>query len=96
MLQYYMILFTSYQNLFFPLSPFLHFVVIVFSTSEKSVSALVNPQLSNKNEAFVSLCQAPVNSTLLENYNKGVQMGCWGLVIYAMTAATCSGKHIFV
>lgn len=33
---------------------------------------------------------APVNSTLLENYNKGVQMGCWGLVIYAMTAATCS------
>ncbi|XP_029298570.1 solute carrier family 45 member 4 [Cottoperca gobio] len=33
---------------------------------------------------------APVNSTLLEDYNKGVQMGCWGLVIYAMTAATCS------
>uniref|UniRef100_A0A671W3N8 Solute carrier family 45 member 4 n=1 Tax=Sparus aurata TaxID=8175 RepID=A0A671W3N8_SPAAU len=33
---------------------------------------------------------APVNSTLLENYHKGVQMGCWGLVIYAMTAATCS------
>lgn len=61
--------------------------------------ALVNPQLSNKNEAFVSLCQAPVNSTLLENYNKGVQMGCWGLVIYAMTAATCSGKkqaHIYI
>uniref|UniRef100_A0A3Q3XDT9 Uncharacterized protein n=1 Tax=Mola mola TaxID=94237 RepID=A0A3Q3XDT9_MOLML len=33
---------------------------------------------------------APPNSTLLENYHKGVQMGCWGLVIYAMTAATCS------
>ncbi|XP_078124630.1 solute carrier family 45 member 4 [Sander vitreus] len=33
---------------------------------------------------------APVNSTLLEDYHKGVQMGCWGLVIYAMTAATCS------
>ncbi|XP_034561228.1 solute carrier family 45 member 4 [Notolabrus celidotus] len=33
---------------------------------------------------------APVNSTLLENYHRGVQMGCWGLVIYAMTAATCS------
>ncbi|XP_075868407.1 solute carrier family 45 member 4 isoform X2 [Nelusetta ayraudi] len=33
---------------------------------------------------------APSNSTLLENYHKGVQMGCWGLVIYAMTAATCS------
>ncbi|KAM3596456.1 uncharacterized protein V6R79_014761 [Siganus canaliculatus] len=33
---------------------------------------------------------APANSTLLENYHKGVQMGCWGLVIYAMTAATCS------
>ncbi|XP_061598362.1 solute carrier family 45 member 4 [Cololabis saira] len=33
---------------------------------------------------------APVNSTSLENYHRGVQMGCWGLVIYAMTAATCS------
>ncbi|XP_040044100.2 solute carrier family 45 member 4 [Gasterosteus aculeatus] len=33
---------------------------------------------------------APLNSTLLEDYHKGVQMGCWGLVIYAMTAATCS------
>ncbi|XP_075995360.1 solute carrier family 45 member 4-like [Genypterus blacodes] len=33
---------------------------------------------------------APMNSTALENYHKGVQMGCWGLVIYALTAATCS------
>uniref|UniRef100_A0A3Q2CBA1 Solute carrier family 45 member 4 n=1 Tax=Cyprinodon variegatus TaxID=28743 RepID=A0A3Q2CBA1_CYPVA len=33
---------------------------------------------------------APTNSTLLENYHQGVQMGCWGLVIYAMTAAICS------
>ncbi|XP_026203200.1 solute carrier family 45 member 4 [Anabas testudineus] len=33
---------------------------------------------------------APANSTVLDNYHKGVQMGCWGLVIYAMTAATCS------
>nr|XP_061808695.1 solute carrier family 45 member 4-like [Nerophis lumbriciformis] len=33
---------------------------------------------------------APVNSTDLSNYHQGVQMGCWGLVIYAMTAATCS------
>ncbi|XP_037649999.1 solute carrier family 45 member 4 [Sebastes umbrosus] len=33
---------------------------------------------------------APLNSTLLEDYHKGVQMGCWGLVIYALTAATCS------
>uniref|UniRef100_A0A8B9KCL2 Solute carrier family 45 member 4 n=1 Tax=Astyanax mexicanus TaxID=7994 RepID=A0A8B9KCL2_ASTMX len=33
---------------------------------------------------------APTNSTLLYNYNKGVQMGCWGLVIYAATAAVCS------
>ncbi|KAM7384367.1 hypothetical protein PAMA_011630 [Pampus argenteus] len=33
---------------------------------------------------------APINSTALGNYHKGVQMGCWGLVIYAMTAATCS------
>uniref|UniRef100_A0A3B3WWZ0 Solute carrier family 45 member 4 n=1 Tax=Poecilia mexicana TaxID=48701 RepID=A0A3B3WWZ0_9TELE len=33
---------------------------------------------------------APANSTSLENYHKGVQMGCWGLVIYAMTSAICS------
>ncbi|KAM6973163.1 solute carrier family 45 member 4 [Aplochiton taeniatus] len=33
---------------------------------------------------------APANSTELQNYHKGVQMGCWGLVIYAMTAAACS------
>ncbi|XP_028317096.1 solute carrier family 45 member 4 isoform X2 [Gouania willdenowi] len=33
---------------------------------------------------------AAINSTSLDNYHKGVQMGCWGLVIYAMTAATCS------
>ncbi|XP_077447439.1 solute carrier family 45 member 4-like [Stigmatopora argus] len=33
---------------------------------------------------------APANSTDLTNYHRGVQMGCWGLVIYAMTAATCS------
>ncbi|XP_061670823.1 solute carrier family 45 member 4-like [Syngnathoides biaculeatus] len=33
---------------------------------------------------------APVNSTDLTNYHRGVQMGCWGLVVYAMTAATCS------
>ncbi|XP_015212960.2 solute carrier family 45 member 4 [Lepisosteus oculatus] len=30
------------------------------------------------------------NSTALQNYHKGVQMGCWGLVIYAATAAICS------
>ncbi|XP_054909677.1 solute carrier family 45 member 4 [Poeciliopsis prolifica] len=33
---------------------------------------------------------APANSTSLENYHRGVQMGCWGLVIYAMTSAICS------
>ncbi|XP_028820137.1 solute carrier family 45 member 4 [Denticeps clupeoides] len=33
---------------------------------------------------------APSNSTDLQNYHKGVQMGCWGLVIYAATAAICS------
>uniref|UniRef100_A0A4W5NZW8 Solute carrier family 45 member 4 n=1 Tax=Hucho hucho TaxID=62062 RepID=A0A4W5NZW8_9TELE len=33
---------------------------------------------------------APANSTDLQNYHKGVQMGCWGLVIYALTAASCS------
>ncbi|XP_017556087.1 solute carrier family 45 member 4 [Pygocentrus nattereri] len=33
---------------------------------------------------------APANSTALQNYHKGVQMGCWGLVIYAATAAVCS------
>uniref|UniRef100_A0A4W6C9F1 Solute carrier family 45 member 4 n=1 Tax=Lates calcarifer TaxID=8187 RepID=A0A4W6C9F1_LATCA len=36
---------------------------------------------------------APANSTLLDNYHRGVQMGCWGLVIYAMTAATCSEQN---
>ncbi|XP_069813135.1 solute carrier family 45 member 4 [Dendropsophus ebraccatus] len=30
------------------------------------------------------------NSTQLHQYNAGVQMGCWGLVIYAATAAICS------
>nr|XP_033788902.1 solute carrier family 45 member 4 [Geotrypetes seraphini] len=34
--------------------------------------------------------KAPSNSTELQNYNAGVQMGCWGLVIYAATAAVCS------
>ncbi|KAF7657655.1 hypothetical protein LDENG_00023970 [Lucifuga dentata] len=33
---------------------------------------------------------APANSTELQSYNKGVQMGCWGLVVYAATAAVCS------
>ncbi|XP_072535590.1 solute carrier family 45 member 4 [Salminus brasiliensis] len=33
---------------------------------------------------------AAANSTALQNYHKGVQMGCWGLVIYAVTAAICS------
>ena len=40
---------------------------------------------------FVSV-QAPSNSTELQNYNRGVQMGCWGLVVYAATAALCSGE----
>ncbi|XP_038851018.1 solute carrier family 45 member 4 isoform X2 [Salvelinus namaycush] len=35
---------------------------------------------------------APANSTELQNYHKGVQMGCWGLVVYAATAAVCSGR----
>ncbi|CAI9568679.1 unnamed protein product [Staurois parvus] len=34
--------------------------------------------------------KALTNSTELHNYNSGVQMGCWGLVIYAATAAVCS------
>ncbi|XP_067282125.1 solute carrier family 45 member 4 [Pseudorasbora parva] len=34
--------------------------------------------------------KAPLNSTELHNYHRGVQMGCWGLVIYAATAAVCS------
>uniref|UniRef100_A0A8C6WJ34 Solute carrier family 45 member 4b n=1 Tax=Neogobius melanostomus TaxID=47308 RepID=A0A8C6WJ34_9GOBI len=33
---------------------------------------------------------ASVNSTEQANYFKGVQMGCWGLVVYAITAALCS------
>uniref|UniRef100_A0A671LJI6 Solute carrier family 45 member 4-like n=1 Tax=Sinocyclocheilus anshuiensis TaxID=1608454 RepID=A0A671LJI6_9TELE len=42
---------------------------------------------------------AAANSTALQNYSKGVQMGCWGLVIYAATAALCSGVcyvHVFI
>uniref|UniRef100_A0A8C3PLH2 Solute carrier family 45 member 4 n=1 Tax=Calidris pygmaea TaxID=425635 RepID=A0A8C3PLH2_9CHAR len=38
--------------------------------------------------------KAPSNSTELHAYNAGVQMGCWGLVIYAATAAVCSGKRL--
>ncbi|XP_052016166.1 solute carrier family 45 member 4 [Apodemus sylvaticus] len=34
--------------------------------------------------------QAPSNSTKWHAYNAGVKMGCWGLVIYAATAAICS------
>ncbi|XP_043923199.1 solute carrier family 45 member 4 isoform X1 [Protopterus annectens] len=34
--------------------------------------------------------KAPLNSTELQAYSTGVQMGCWGLVIYAATAAVCS------
>ncbi|XP_072303993.1 solute carrier family 45 member 4 isoform X2 [Eucyclogobius newberryi] len=33
---------------------------------------------------------AASNTTEFDNYQNGVQMGCWGLVIYALTAATCS------
>ncbi|XP_040844503.1 solute carrier family 45 member 4 [Ochotona curzoniae] len=32
----------------------------------------------------------PSNSTAWHNYNAGVKMGCWGLVIYAATGAICS------
>uniref|UniRef100_A0A8D3DM62 Solute carrier family 45 member 4b n=1 Tax=Scophthalmus maximus TaxID=52904 RepID=A0A8D3DM62_SCOMX len=34
--------------------------------------------------------KAPANSTEIQNYHRGVQMGCWGLVVYAATAAVCS------
>ncbi|XP_038615898.1 solute carrier family 45 member 4 [Tachyglossus aculeatus] len=34
--------------------------------------------------------KAPSNSTAWYAYNAGVKMGCWGLVIYAATAAICS------
>lgn len=34
--------------------------------------------------------KAAANSTELQSYHKGVQMGCWGLVIYAATAALSS------
>ncbi|XP_047667340.1 solute carrier family 45 member 4-like isoform X3 [Tachysurus fulvidraco] len=37
---------------------------------------------------------AAANSTELQNYHKGVQMGCWGLVIYAATAAICSDSQL--
>ncbi|XP_061633483.1 solute carrier family 45 member 4-like isoform X1 [Phyllopteryx taeniolatus] len=34
--------------------------------------------------------KALANSTEFQNYNSGVQMGCWGLVVNAATAAVCS------
>ncbi|KAJ8334060.1 hypothetical protein SKAU_G00396990 [Synaphobranchus kaupii] len=34
--------------------------------------------------------KAAANTTELLNYHKGVQMGCWGLVVYAVTSAICS------
>lgn len=34
--------------------------------------------------------KAPSNSTTWHDYNAGVKMGCWGLVIYAATGAICS------
>ncbi|KAG7242059.1 hypothetical protein INR49_024105 [Caranx melampygus] len=39
---------------------------------------------------WLSMFKAPANSTELQNYHRGVQMGCWGLVVYAATAAVCS------
>lgn len=54
-------------------------------------------ELSSKvfnNIEFIPFFQAPANSTELQNYNRGVQMGCWGLVVYAATAAVCSGKQL--
>lgn len=43
---------------------------------------------------FFYYIQAASNTTDLQNYHKGVQMGCWGLVVYAFTSAICSGKHL--
>lgn len=51
-------------------------------------SALRTAHASN----LLSLQQAPSNSTKWHAYNAGVKMGCWGLVIYAATAAICSGE----
>lgn len=45
-------------------------------------------------DVFFFVLQGLTNSTELHNYNAGVQMGCWGLVIYAATAAVCSGKGL--
>ncbi|XP_077432531.1 solute carrier family 45 member 4-like isoform X2 [Vanacampus margaritifer] len=39
---------------------------------------------------FLGDPKAPANSTEFQNYNSGVQMGCWGLVVNAATAAVCS------
>ncbi|KAG7251961.1 hypothetical protein CRUP_005217 [Coryphaenoides rupestris] len=45
--------------------------------------------------AVEAVCVPPPGVVLLfghelQNYNRGVQMGCWGLVVYAATAAVCS------
>lgn len=45
-------------------------------------------------EALLLFLQAPANSTELHNYSRGVQMGCWGLVGYAVVSAVCSGNAI--
>ncbi|KTG40833.1 hypothetical protein cypCar_00012509, partial [Cyprinus carpio] len=56
--------------------------------AETTVRLLWMSMLKMPKELF-RLC-APLNSTALHNYHRGVQMGCWGLVIYATTAAICS------
>uniref|UniRef100_A0A673LLL9 Solute carrier family 45 member 4 n=1 Tax=Sinocyclocheilus rhinocerous TaxID=307959 RepID=A0A673LLL9_9TELE len=41
---------------------------------------------------------APLNSTALHNYHRGVQMGCWGLVNYMFNRLICSSVilHVYV
>lgn len=37
--------------------------------------------------------KAPHDSEAYQRYNAGVSMGCWGMCIYAFSAAFYSGKH---
>lgn len=37
--------------------------------------------------------KAPHDSEAYQRYNAGVSMGCWGMCIYAFSAAFYSGKY---
>lgn len=38
--------------------------------------------------------KAPLDSEAFQKYNTGVSVGCWGMCIYAFSAALYSGKAL--